>query len=79
MSRVKYAYATPNQAVAPATGIRAHVPLKEKIRDRSYLRMSLEAVGLFLFGFGSTALLMHIAAGFFFISGGASFMPHLYL
>lgn len=78
MSRVKYAYAAA-QPAAQANGIRAHIPLSEKVRDRSWLKASLEAAGLFLFGFGSTGLLLHIAAGFFFISGGASFLPHLHI
>jgi hypothetical protein len=77
MNRVKYAYATPQPLSAHASGIRARVPLREKIRDRSWLKMSLEAIGLFLFGFGSTALLLHVAAGFFLVSGGASFLPQL--
>lgn len=63
----------------PTIGLRARLSLVEKVRDRRWLGSSLETVGLFLFGFGATSLLLHIAAGFFVISGGVSFQPHLYL
>jgi hypothetical protein len=67
MSRINYAFAsTPDQPVQQGSTIRSRVPLKEKVRDRKYLRMAMEATGLFLFGFGTTSLVTHIFAGDYF-------------
>lgn len=79
MSRVNYAF-DPVAAQAPAApplGIRAHLPTKEKMQDRRYLKMAMETIGLFLFGFGTASLVMHLAAGFFLVSRFAAFLPHM--
>lgn len=69
MSRVTYAF---NETVArnhvKPQGRKLKMPMRSKLRNRRYLRRAMETAGLFIFGFGSTGLLLHFAAGYYLYS-----------
>ena len=74
MSRVQYSFENAAAvAAAKPEGRRARV-MSRKLPSRRYMRLALENLGLFAFGFGSTALLIHIAAGFFLASRMSSLL-----
>ena len=49
------------------------------MRDRRYLRNVVETAGLFAFGFGSTSLVLRLAAGFFLIYRGTGLHPLMHM
>jgi len=80
MSRIRYSFdETLLSATPQPSGRQPRVPLRARLRSRRYLRSAMEAAGLFAFGFGSTSLLIHFAAGFFFIHRIYGLFPPLRL
>jgi len=76
MSRVQYTFDTDLASVAAKPEARKpRAPARVKLPSRRYLKTALENLGLFAFGFGSTSLLIHIAAGFFLASRMSSLFP----
>jgi hypothetical protein len=76
MSRVNYAFdeAALRQYAKP-DGRTLRTPMRAKLRNRRFLRGAMETAGLFAFGFGSTGLLAHFAAGVFLISRMSALAP----
>ncbi|MCC3245704.1 hypothetical protein LG047_10260 [Methylocystis sp. WRRC1] len=80
MSRISYSFDESAVCAANrAAGRKPRIPLRKKLRSRRYLRGAMEAAGLFAFGYGSTSLVMHLAAGFFLIHRVSGLFPHLHL
>lgn len=76
MSRVTYAFNEEEaRHVARPVGRKLKIPKHAKLRNRRILREAMQATGLFIFGYGATGLVMHLAAGFFLVSRAATFLP----
>jgi hypothetical protein len=73
MSRVQYSFENAAAIAAKPEGRRPRLS-RANLPSRRYLRLALENLGLFAFGFGSSALLIHIAAGFFLASRMSSLL-----
>lgn len=80
MSRVIYAFNEEEaRHVAKPVGRKLRIPMHAKLRNRRILREAMQTTGLFIFGYGATGLVMHLAAGFFLVSRTATFLPQLVL
>ena len=78
MSRVHYSFQSdPAFLSAHMGGRQPRVPFATKMRDRRYMKSAMETAGLFFFGFGSTGLVLHLAAGFLVVSRMTSFLPSI--
>jgi len=81
MSRIHYSFDETAACVAapPPAARQPRIPLRARLRSRRYLRSMMETAGLFAFGFGSTSLVMHLAAGFFLIHRVSGLFPAIRL
>lgn len=75
MSRVNFSFDSSVAAVLPKPETRkARMWRRPTLPSRRYMRIALENLGLFAFGFGSTTLLIHIVVGFFLASRMSSML-----
>lgn len=66
MSRVQYSFDAQLAALAAKPeGRRPRARTQATLSARRPWKSAIETLGLFAFGFGSTSLLIHVAAGFF--------------
>lgn len=79
MSRVHYAFDEKAARDARLAGKKLRISVQARLRNRSYMRSAMQAAGLFAFGFGSTSLVMHLAAGFFLISRATALFPAFHI